>query len=267
MRQTEGPHGLDTAICSYDVQSLRVLGNYLLEYGGFRSCTAYCSGKELLDALINGQHYDIVILEEHLQDMDAARFLHDCQQLHLPNRPITVLLASGSCWRVRKQMPEGTDQCFLEPIHLETVARQLRNFYNGKESGEAAQIARFCAQLCHSWGVRGEPASLAYLADACALLIGSDEHLAIRKEILMAVGEKRGVSVAAVDSGLRRLIDRMEEANTPAYCQFKQAAGLHAQRPTIGQLLYTIRAYWNSGAGESGSKRGERGETPDGTGA
>lgn len=267
MRQTDTTRGLDTAICSYDVQSLRVLGKYLLEYGGFRSCTAYCSGKELLHALANGQHYDIVILEEHLQDMDAARFLQDCRQLSLSDRPITVLLAAGGYWRARKQVPAGTDQCFLEPISLETVARQLQAIYNGKEGGDAGRIARFCARLCHTWGVQGEPASLAYLADACALLIQTNEHLAIRKEILMAVGEKRGVSVAAVDSGLRRLIDRMEEANTPAYCQFKEAQGLCGQRPTIGRLLYALRAYWHSGAGESGSERGQRGETSNGAGA
>ncbi|MFR2123912.1 MAG: hypothetical protein ACLS34_02755 [Faecalibacterium sp.] len=49
-----------------------------------------------------------------------------------------------------------------------------------------------------------------YLSSAVGVVYGTIQKLAIRKEILQAVGEQYEVSVSAVDSGIRRMIDQLE---------------------------------------------------------
>lgn len=64
----------------------------------------------------------------------------------------------------------------------------------------------------------------------------------IRKEILQVVAEHHNVTVAAVDSGLRRLIDALETRQMPAWKAFKEKTHLAGQKVTAGKLIYTLRA-------------------------
>ena len=70
----------------------------------------------------------------------------------------------------------------------------------------------------------------------------SKGKLAIRKEILQVVAEHHNVTVAAVDSGLRRLIDALETRQMPAWKAFKEKTHLAGQKVTAGKLIYTLRA-------------------------
>ena len=47
---------------------------------------------------------------------------------------------------------------------------------------------------------------------------------------------------AAVDSGLRRLIDALETRQMPAWKAFKGKTHLAGQKVTAGKLIYTLRA-------------------------
>lgn len=53
-----------------------------------------------------------------------------------------------------------------------------------------------------------------YLTCAVGVVFGNSQKMAIRKEILQAVGQQYNVSVSAVDSGIRRMIDQLEAAPT-----------------------------------------------------
>lgn len=61
-------------------------------------------------------------------------------------------------------------------------------------------------------------------------------------EILQGVAEHHNVTVAAVDSGLRRLIDALETRQMPAWNAFKGKTHLAGQKVTAGKLIYTLRA-------------------------
>jgi len=56
------------------------------------------------------------------------------------------------------------------------------------------------------------------------------------------VAEHHNVTVAAVDSGLRRLIDALETRQMPAWKAFKGKTHLAGQKVTAGKLIYTLRA-------------------------
>ncbi len=240
MKQTVKNQALNTALCSYDLQTLRSLGNFLLEYGGFRECAAYRSGRELLREISEGRRYDALILDEQMQDMDALEFLGKLQQIRPNPQPVTVVMSAHAFLkRLDRALPAGVDFCFLKPLQAGVLAHRIQNFYH--EHSETVHI--YCSQLCKKFGVQDDTANCLYLADAEFLVWQSDTKLAIRKEVILPVSEAHGVSLASVDSGLRRLIERMEAANTDAYCHFKQETGLSGERPTIGCLIYAMKRY------------------------
>ena len=63
----------------------------------------------------------------------------------------------------------------------------------------------------------------------------------MRKEILQTVAEDHHTTVAAVDCGMRRLIDGVEKYNTEAWQKFKQDYGLMGHSVTLGKLIYAGR--------------------------
>lgn len=70
---------------------------------------------------------------------------------------------------------------------------------------------------------------------------GTERKLAVRKEILQTVAEEHHTTVAAVDCGMRRLIDGVEKYNTEAWQKFKQDYGLMGHSVTLGKLIYAGR--------------------------
>ena len=51
------------------------------------------------------------------------------------------------------------------------------------------------------------------------------------------------VSVSAVDSGIRRMIDQLEAKPAEGWTQFKAESGFEAEKPTTGKLIYAIKRY------------------------
>jgi len=64
-----------------------------------------------------------------------------------------------------------------------------------------------------------------------------------RKEILQAVSEQYDVSVSAVDSGIRRMIDQLEAKPSAKWLRFKDESGFADEKPTTGKLIYTVKNY------------------------
>lgn len=80
-----------------------------------------------------------------------------------------------------------------------------------------------------------------YLTSAVDVAFGNSQKMAIRKEILQAVGEKYGISVSAVDSGIRRMLDQLEANNTEAWAAFKEENGFAGEKLTTGKLIYAVK--------------------------
>ena len=109
----------------------------------------------------------------------------------------------------------------------------------GQESGTLEQCF---GRMYQEWGIIQPDSNCDYLTEAVLIASQSKGKLAIRKEILQVVAEHHNVTVAAVDSGLRRLIDALETRQMPAWKAFKEKTHLAGQKVTAGKLIYTLRA-------------------------
>ena len=83
------------------------------------------------------------------------------------------------------------------------------------------QLEQRCSQLYAAWGIPQGDVNAGYLSCAVGIACSTSQKLAIRKEILQAVSEQFDTSVAAVESGIRRMVDQLEEIPTPAWLAFK----------------------------------------------
>ncbi len=99
----------------------------------------------------------------------------------------------------------------------------------------------FCNALYTQWGIPQPDGNCEYLTSALQVACGADRKLALRKEILQVVAEEHHVTVAAVDSGLRRLIDALETRNPESWQQFKRDSGMVGQKVTAGRLIGAMR--------------------------
>lgn len=258
MKPSEKNDVLRIAVAAADERLLRVIGNYLLEADSFTQCDAYRRGKILLAQMRAGREFDALILDEQLADMDAVDFMEEYRTQKLQHRPAILVLSCRSHMAICDCLLScGADYCIMKPYQLSTLARRARTLYRVKQDS----LQDYCSRLYESWGVQGEITKCGYLTDAVTIAEQADDKLALRKQIIMTISEMRGVSVDAVDSGLRRLIERMEENNTPAYREFKLHTGLGETRPTVGRLVYAIK--WAArqdanGKGEQNVRREEQ---------
>lgn len=59
--------------------------------------------------------------------------------------------------------------------------------------------------------------------------------------VYAAVSEQFDTSVAAVESGIRRMVDQLEEKPPLAWLAFKADTRLGSGKPTTGKLIYAVR--------------------------
>lgn len=203
---------LQVALASYDRKELRVQKNYLEEQNPVLACTCFLNGHKLLQELQQGHNFDIVVLCSQMEDMSSIEFMMELRKLE--HKPLLMLFDEGR----RKnssalRMEDSGSCCCVERMELKNLLRELYRM-PGQQWQRTEQQ---CQQLYHSW--------------------------AIRKEILQTVSEQYGVSVSAVDSGIRRMIDQLEAKPAEGWTQFKAESGFEAEKPTTGKLIYAIKRY------------------------
>lgn len=203
---------LQVALASYDRKELRVQKNYLEEQNPVLACTCFLNGHKLLQELQQGHNFDIVVLCSQMEDMSSIEFMMELRKLE--HKPLLMLFDEGR----RKnssalRMEDSGSCCCVERMELKNLLRELYRM-PGQQWQRTEQQ---CQQLYHSWG--------------------------IRKEILQAVSEQYGVSVSAVDSGIRRMIDQLEAKPAEGWTQFKAESGFEAEKPTTGKLIYAVKRY------------------------
>lgn len=229
--------GLRVALASYDVRQLRVWYRYLTEQSNQILCSDFSSGEELLEMLRNGEKIDVVVLGSQLEDMDNLAFLE--RLTHLPHRPLLFLQDGG--WGDRAAL----GSLLAGNLIGRGGQNSLRELMQGLLSAATCTWAdpeQMFRRLFTAWGVAQPDSNCDYLLEAAAIAGASADKLAIRKEILQRVAERHNVTIAAVDSGLRRLIDTFETRNTEAWRQFKSESALEDQKITTGKLIYACRA-------------------------
>ena len=230
--------GLRVALASYDVHQLRVWHQYIVEQSAEILCSEYRSGEELLQSLKQGRNTEVVVLGGPLEDMDSREFLE--RMSRLPQKPLLLLQDNARRERnaVSSLSPDGP--CYL--IRQSSLKELLASLLTaaGQESGTLEQ--RF-GRMYQEWGIIQPDSNCDYLTEAVLTASQSKGKLAIRKEILQAVSEQYDVSVSAVDSGIRRMIDQLEAKPSAKWLRFKDESGFADEKPTTGKLIYTVKNY------------------------
>ena len=236
MRLTEQRFSrLYIALASYDERELRVRKNYLEERNPAIVCICFTSGEALLREL-KEQKIDVVVLSNQLDDMDGHEFMERLNTLR--NHPLLLLQGDGwygdttaACLR-----PSGRNY-LLGRRRLQDLLQDLRV----SSRSDSLWVVPFCKELYNQWGIVQPDNNSEYLTSALIIACEGDRKMGLRKEILQVAGEQNKATLAAVDSGLRRLIDGAEARNTEGWQKFKEETGLKGQKVTIGKLIAAMR--------------------------
>ena len=228
---------LRVALVSYDERELRVRKNYLEEQNPALSCVCFSRGETLLQELRQNRGIDVVVLSNQLEDMDGYEFINRLNSL----RSHPMLLLQGDGW-----YGEATAACLrpngesylLERSRLRDLLQDLRS---SSEDLGSLWVVPFCNELYAKWGIPRPDGNSEYLTSALQVACQTDRKLALRKEILQVVAEEHHVTVAAVDSGLRRVIDGLESRNTESWQAFKKKYSLMGGKVTNGKLIGAMR--------------------------
>ena len=201
---------LRVALMSYDDRELRIRKFYLEEQSTIIRCTCFQSGEPVLQALRQERCFDVLVLSSQLEDMDSLTFLEKLNRL--PSHP--PLLLQGDGWA---------------------------DDITGVPGRNSMQIERFCTHLYELWKLPQPDTNCEYLTLAVQIACSADGKLALRKEILQGVAEQYHITVAAVDSGLRRLVEGLETRHPVEWEHFKAENGLTGLKVTTGRLVYSLQ--------------------------
>ena len=224
---------LQVALASYDRKELRVQKNYLEEQNPVLACTCFLNGHKLLQELQQGHNFDIVVLCSQMEDMSSIEFMMELRKLE--HKPPVLLLFNEARRNNESALCMETEEGIfcVEQADLKSLLRELYRM-PGQQWQRTEQQ---CQQLYHSWGIRIPDINCSYLTSAVGVVYGTSQ------KILQAVSEQYGVSVSAVDSGIRRMIDQLEAKPAEGWTQFKAESGFEAEKPTTGKLIYAIKRY------------------------
>ena len=211
------------ALASYDPREMRVWTRYLEERNPAIRCTGYRSSRTLLERLEQGD-VDVLVLGGRLEDMDSIQFLPKIRGL--ARKPLVLLRDDGRNEKSAVESLSQEDACYLiRQATLEDMLQELRVPAHRPAGGLSTYDA-----------------NKRYLTGALRMMMGSDHRLAIRKEILGPVAEEYNLTVAAVDSALRRLLETLDETGTQTWRDFRKEYGLERRKVTIGRLLYALES-------------------------
>ena len=157
----------------------------------------------------------------------------------LARKPLVLLRDDGRNEKSAVESLSQEDACYLiRQATLEDMLQELRV----PAHRPAESLEKRCERIYRSWGLSTYDANKRYLTGALRMMMGSDHRLAIRKEILGPVAEEYNLTVAAVDSALRRLLETLDETGTQTWRDFRKEYGLERRKVTIGRLLYALES-------------------------
>ena len=224
------------ALASYDRKELRVQKHYLEEEGAPISCTCFLSGERLFRCLQQDHSFDVAILCNEMEDMTGLEFMEHIRALE--QRPVLLLFNEARRNNESALCMETEEGIFcVEQADLKSLLRELYRM----PGQQGQKLERQCHALYDSWGLQQPDVNCGYLTCAVGVVFGNSQKMAIRKEILQAVGQQYNVSVSAVDSGIRRMIDQLEAAPNEAWSTFKQENGFAGDKLTTGKLIYAVK--------------------------
>ncbi|MFI3169859.1 MAG: response regulator [Faecalibacterium sp.] len=238
MKDSKNIQTIRIAVASYDASWLRVVANYLQERKEFSVVDCYARGKLLLEALSEGVAPDVVIVDEQMQDVDLFDFMQTYASLHLSNHVVLLGLCNKRYLGYTGNLLSlGLTDFMAKPIQLSNLTERILQLHQTNMGGRVKDV---CESLYVDWKLEIND-SCHYLTDAVRIANDSAEKLAIGKEIVWNVAELHGSTPHAVDSALRRLVEKLECGKIASYLDFKSETGLGQEKPTVKMLVYAIK--------------------------
>ena len=137
----------------------------------------------------------------------------------------------------------GCGVIVVPAIPLQKQRRAVGQLVQPLDERQAVHILQLAAQYQHSEAPRfPQPnTNCEYLTLALQIACSADGKLALRKEILRGVADEYHITVAAVDSGLRRMIDGLETRAPSGWERYKAENSLTGMKITTGKLIYSLQ--------------------------
>ena len=124
-----------------DDEVVRALLSTIIETAGFRSASV-ANATEALTALA-GSHFDLVLLDLSMPEVDGFKFLKLLQANSVTRPPVLVVTSSTSEEDVIRSFGFGADDYVSKPIHArELIARVERTIRNHKSSQSRDKASR-----------------------------------------------------------------------------------------------------------------------------
>ena len=230
-------HEAAVALAADDVRITRVLGGYLLDRKTVARCDVFRRGRDLLRALERGAAYPVLILDEQLFDRTAEEFVRELAGLDLARCPGVFVLARTRYLELSERLrPYEFVRCMGRVSDPAQLCRAVSSWYDSAQ----AQLAARCEQLYGSWGVQERRRDCAYLTDAVRVVLAAGGAHLLRKQVFAEAGQRRGVGLSAVESGIQRMICVLAAEPAEEYLHFLARHGLHPQRVTPIRLVNAL---------------------------
>lgn len=129
-----------------DEESVRITTAAILEQEGYEVSTAE-SGREAL-ALAARSHYDLVLTDLRMDDMDGMTLLHELQARH-PNTVTVVLTGYASIESSIDALRQGVYDYLIKPCMVEDLKRTVRRALEHRE--QRMQITELSTPVVEIW--------------------------------------------------------------------------------------------------------------------
>jgi CheY-like chemotaxis protein/anti-anti-sigma regulatory factor len=129
-----------------DEESVRITTAAILEQEGYEVSTAE-SGREALASAAHA-HYDLVLTDLRMDDMDGLTLLHELQARH-PNVVTVVLTGYASIESSIDALRQGVYDYLVKPCMVEDLKRTVRRALEHREQG--MQITELSTPVVEIW--------------------------------------------------------------------------------------------------------------------
>jgi CheY-like chemotaxis protein/anti-anti-sigma regulatory factor len=165
-----------------DEESVRITTAAILEQEGYEVSTA-ADGREALATAARG-HFDLVLTDLRMDDMDGSALIHELQQRH-PNVVTVVLTGYASIESSIDALRQGVYDYLVKPCMVEDLKRTVRRALEHRE--QRMQITELSSPVVEIWdGVLLVPL-VGTLDDRRAAQMSSALLEAVRRECAQVV--------------------------------------------------------------------------------
>ena len=231
-------------------RQLFVLQEYIKERPDTELCGAACDGEALLELLGQGFEPDVLILDSDLRRISGIRVLYKMRSLRLKRMPQILMTTCTADDGVHKRYIEaGAKSLVVKPYKMEELLNQAIDLcLNAPESVEVHldYLIRLYLEQMH---LTVGDAGYWYLSDAVKQMLQHPALCGLCKEVYEHCGARFGVSPKAIESGIRRAIERIHYVSPPTYREMQKFLKLSAEKPVsnrdfLGRMAQQIALEW-----------------------